>query len=102
MRPTKATSGPRRGANRRLSSHVLRPLVAAGLVVFAGSSAAVTLTERSAAIRALDTRAATIRDLSEASLKRSGRLATGHAGDVKLRLSSPDRPLPGGRSVVSH
>jgi diguanylate cyclase (GGDEF)-like protein len=61
----------------------------------------VTISERSAAIRTLDARAATIRDLSEASLKRRGRLASARVGDVKLRLSSPDRPLPGGRSVVN-
>src|SRR6476469_8353991 len=100
MRLAKRTTGSRRGPSRRLSSHVLSPLVTLGIVAVAGGSAAVTLSERNAAIHSVDARAAAIRDISEASLKRTGRLATARAGDVRLRLSSEDRPLPGGRSVV--
>ena len=101
MRAVKSPSGARRGTPRRLSSHVLLPLVTIGILAVAGGSAAFTISERSAAIRTVDARAATIRDLSEASIKRSGRLASTRAGDVKLRLSSADQPLRGGRSVVS-
>ena len=88
MRPAKSTPGPRRGSTRRLSSHVLTPLVTVGLLAAVGGSAAVTVTERGAAIRALDARAATVRDLSAAPLKRTGRLASSRAG-----MPAASRPL---------
>ena len=96
------TSGRRRGHSRRLTSHVLRPIAVLGVLAVAGSSAAITVTARDAALHKLDARAQAIRDLGEASLKRTGSLETVAAGvrkqGVKLRLSKPDRPLPGGRS----
>jgi diguanylate cyclase (GGDEF)-like protein len=100
MRSARSATGQRRGASRRLSSHVLRPLVTIGIMAVAGGSAAVTVSKRNAAIRSIDTRAAAMRDLSEASLERTGRLASSRVGDVRLRLFSPDQPLPGGRSVA--
>jgi diguanylate cyclase (GGDEF)-like protein len=103
MRPAEPTSVRRRGSSRRLSSHVLGPLIAVGILALAGSSASVTVAQRGAAIATVDARAATLRDLSETWLKRTGRLgpvaASARAGGARLRLSSPVRPLPGGRSV---
>ncbi|HEY0630924.1 MAG TPA: EAL domain-containing protein [Thermoleophilaceae bacterium] len=72
-----------------------------GILAVAAASAGVTVSERNAAIRSVDARAVAIRDISEASLKRSGRLTSARVGNTKLRLTSPDRPLPGGRSVAS-
>jgi diguanylate cyclase (GGDEF)-like protein len=103
MRPARSSSGSGRGASRRLSSHVLRPLAGAGLLVVIGASAAITVSERDAAIATLDARATAIRDLSQSALKRTGALAPVRAGAAaqgsKLRLLPADRPLPGGRSV---
>src|SRR3954452_15639172 len=101
MQPVEHSSGSRRGRSRRLSSHVLRPLAAAGLVAVLGASAAITVGQRDAAIHSLDAPAATIRDRSGAALKRSGNIdaVKGSAAGVKLRLLPADRPLPGGRSV---
>jgi diguanylate cyclase (GGDEF)-like protein len=103
MQPAEPTTGSRRGAPRRLSSHVLRPLAALGVLAVASASAAVTVSARDAAERTLDARAATIRDVSQASLRRIGELGPIAAGarsqDVTLRLFSSERPLPGGRSV---
>ncbi len=77
-----------------------------GLVAVCGTSAGVTLAERTAAIHAVDARAAALRDVSEASLKRTGGLGSALAGAraarVKLRLSSTDRPLPGGSATSTH
>src|SRR5690242_18253141 len=101
MRASTPSSDPRRGTPRRLSRHVLAPLVAVGIVALAGGSAAVTLTQRDAAIHTIDARATAIRDVAEASLNHAGKLPGSHVGDVKLRLVSADRPLPGGRAVVS-
>jgi diguanylate cyclase (GGDEF)-like protein len=101
MRPARPSTRQRLGSSRRLSTHVLGPLVTLGILAIVAASAAVTLSERNAAIRALDARAGAIRDLSEGSLVRTGRLLGSHVRGVKLRLSSPDQPLPGGRAVTS-
>src|SRR3954470_3035943 len=101
MRPARSSTRPRRGSSRRLSSHVLAPLVGLGLLATAAGSAAVPVSERNAAISALDARAGAIRDLSEASLERSGGLVGSRVAGVKLRLSAPEQPLPGGRAVAS-
>jgi diguanylate cyclase (GGDEF)-like protein len=103
MRSAESSNGSRRGSPRRLSSHVLRPLAGFGLAAVIAASGAVTLTERNAAIHAIDARAAAIKALSQSSLKRTGSLAPITAGaaaeNARLRLLSVDRPLPGGRSV---
>jgi diguanylate cyclase (GGDEF)-like protein len=103
MRPAKSPKEAQRRNPRRLSTHVLRPVVLVGLVAVGGATAAVTVAERDAAIHTVDARAATIRDLSEASLKRGGGLGSVSAGarpsGAKLRLSTPNRPLPGGRAT---
>jgi diguanylate cyclase (GGDEF)-like protein len=70
-------------------------------VTVAGGSAAVTTSARNAAIRTVDARASAIRDLSEAALVRTGTLSSARPGGVRLRLASPDKPLPGGRAVAS-
>src|SRR5437868_3166858 len=101
MRARTSSTDARRGTPRRLSRHVLAPLVAVGILALAGGSAAVTLSQRDAAVHAIDARATAIRDVAEASLARSGKLPSPHVGDVKLRLVSADRPLPGGRAVAS-
>src|SRR3954471_22803843 len=101
MRSTESSSRSRRGTPRRLSSHVLTPLAAAGLVAVIGASAAVTVSQREAAIHSLDARAAAVRDLGRSALKQSGSIEPLKelGGGVKLRLLRADRPLPGGRSV---
>src|SRR5947207_11909335 len=101
MRARNSSTNARRGMSRRLANHVLAPLVAVGILAVAGGSAAVTTSQRDAAIRSIDARAGAIRDLSEAALKRTGRLPAGRVAGVKLRLSAPDLPLPGGRAVAS-
>jgi diguanylate cyclase (GGDEF)-like protein len=94
-----------RGTSRRLSSHVLAPLVLIGVLAVLAAAAAVTLAARNAAIHVVDARAATFRDLSEASLRRTGSLRVVAAGaraeGVKLRAWASDRPLPGGHAVKS-
>jgi diguanylate cyclase (GGDEF)-like protein len=103
MRAAEASKQSLRGTPRRLTSHVLKPLCGLGVLAVLAGSAAVTAGERVAAERTVDARADAIRDLAEASLERTGRLGAVAAGarseGVKLRLSSPDRPLVGGRSV---
>jgi diguanylate cyclase (GGDEF)-like protein len=101
MRARRSSTKTRRGTHRRLTSHVLAPLVALGIVAVAGGSAAVTTIERNAAIRSIDARAGALRDVSEASLRRTGKLPAGRAGGVKLSLWSADKPLPGGRAVAN-
>jgi diguanylate cyclase (GGDEF)-like protein len=101
MRPAKHSTRPRRGTSRRLSGHVLGPLVALGILAIVAASAAVAISQRDAAIRALDARAGAIRDLSEVSLEHSGKLSATRVDGMRLRLSSPDQPLPGGRAVRS-
>src|SRR3954452_24282507 len=96
------TESPRR-MPRRLSSHVLAPLFLIGLLAVLGATAATGVAARNAAIRTVSARAATFRDLSEASLRRTGKLdavtAGARAQKVKLRVWTADKPLPGGRSV---
>lgn len=103
MRRARPPKDARRGTPHRLSGHVLRPFALLGLLAIGGTSAAVTATDRAAATRTVDARAATIRNLSEASLRRTGRLGIATAGaradGVTLHVSSPDRPLPGGRAT---
>src|SRR4051794_37686093 len=103
MQAQDPSDGPRRGTPRRLARHVLRPLAGAGLVVVLAASAAVTASQREAAIQSVDARAATIRDLSNSALKRTGGLDALKGGavaqGVKLRQFTSDRPLPGGRSI---
>jgi diguanylate cyclase (GGDEF)-like protein len=101
MRAPSSSTQPRHGKPRRLSRHVLAPLVAVGILGIAGGSAAVTLGQRDAAIHAIDARAGAIRDVSEVSLERTGKLPSSRVGAVKLRLVAADRPLPGGRAVTS-
>src|SRR5436190_19304732 len=101
MRARTSHTRSRRGASRRLANHVLAPVVALGILAVAGSTAGVTISERGAAIRSIDARADAIRDLSEASLKRSGKLPAGRVDGVRLRLSAADQPLPGGRAVAT-
>jgi diguanylate cyclase (GGDEF)-like protein len=103
MRSTDSpTESPRR-APRRLSSHVLAPLFLLGLLAMLGAAAATGISARNAATRTVDARANTFRDLSEASLRRSGNLDAVKAGasaeNVKLRAWTADKPLPGGRAV---
>src|SRR3954452_2922178 len=96
------TESPRR-MPRRLSSHVLAPLFLIGLLAVLGATAATGVAARNAAIRTVSARAATFRDLSEASLRRTGKLDAvtpgARAQKVKLRVWTADKPLPGGRSV---
>jgi diguanylate cyclase (GGDEF)-like protein len=103
MQAAEPSTGIRRGAPRRLSSHVLMPLVVLGAIAVSAASAAVTVGAHDAAVHAIDARAATFKNLSEASLRRTrglGPLVAGaRAEGVRLRLSASDRPLPGGRSV---
>src|SRR4051812_20549384 len=103
MRSTGSPTESRRGTPRRLSSHVLTPLFLLGLLAVLGAAAATGVSARNAAIRTVDARANTFRDLGEASLRRSGNLdavaAGARAEKVKLRVWTADKPLPGGRSV---
>src|SRR4051812_20590169 len=104
MRSTDSTTESTRGTPRRLSSHVLAPLLLLGILTVLGAAAATGVSARNAAIRTLDARAATSRTLSEASLRQSNRLgttttATARAQHVRLRAWTADNPLPGGRSV---
>src|SRR4051812_36623775 len=103
MRSTDSPTESMRGTSRRLSSHVLTPLVLLGVLAVLAAAAATAVSARNAAIRTIDARAATFRDLSEASLRRSGELGPATAGaraeNVKLRTWAADKPLPGGRSV---
>src|SRR3954468_13416564 len=103
MRSTGSPTESKRGTSRRLSSHVLAPLVLLGVLAVLAAAVATAVSARNAAIRAVDARAATFRDLSEASLRRSGDLGPATAGaraeNVKLRTWAADKPLPGGRSV---
>ena len=103
MQANDPSDRPRRGKPRRLSTHVLRPLAGAGVVAVLAASAAVTASQREAAVQSLDSRATTIRDLSRSALRKTGGLGALKGGavaqDVKLRLLPPDRPLPGGRSI---
>src|SRR4051812_49622236 len=102
MRSTGSATEFRRGTPRRLSSHVLAPLFLLGLLAVLGAAAATGIAARNAAIRTVDGRANTFRDLSEASLRRSGNLDAVTAGarteKVKLRVWTADEPLPGGHS----
>src|SRR4051812_10412305 len=103
MRSTDSPTESMRGTSRRLSSHVLTPLVLLGVLAVLAAAAATAVSARNAAIHTIDARAATFRDLSEASLRRSGELGAASAGAraeaVKLRTWAADKPLPGGRSV---
>jgi diguanylate cyclase (GGDEF)-like protein len=103
MRATDSPTESKRGTPRRLSSHVLAPIVLLGLLAVLATAAATAVSARDAATHAIDARAATFRDLSEASLRRSGALGAVTAGaraeHVKLRVWVADKPLPGGRSV---
>ncbi|MEA2411976.1 MAG: diguanylate cyclase [Thermoleophilaceae bacterium] len=103
MRSTDSPTESPRGSARRLSRHVLTPLVALGLLAVLAAAAAATVTARSAAIHTLDARAATIRDVGEASLRRTGNLGPAAIGarreSVKLHVSVGTQPLPGGRAV---
>ena len=103
MRSTDSPTESARRNPRRLSSHVLAPLVLLGVLAVLAAAAVTAIEARDAAIRTVDARAATFRDLSEASLRRSGHLGTVTAGaraeKVKLRAWTADKPLPGGHSV---
>jgi diguanylate cyclase (GGDEF)-like protein len=105
MRSTSSARGSLGGTSRRLSSHVLAPLLVIGLLAVIAAAAAVTLSQRNAAIRTVDARAAAIRDVSEAALRRTGQLGPAAAGaraeGVKLRVRAADKPLPGGRAVTT-
>src|SRR5437764_10980658 len=102
MPSTRSAQASTGGSSRRLSSHVLGPLVVFGLLAVIAAAAAVTLTQRSAAIRTVDARAAAMRDVSAVALRHTGRLgpatAGARAGGVKLRVRPADNPLPGGHS----
>src|SRR5436853_2820430 len=101
MRDRTSPTQARRGTSRRLASHVLAPVVALGILAVAGATAGVTMSQHDAAIRSMDARAGAIRDVSEASLKRTGKLPAGRVAGMKPHLSAADRPLPGGRAVAS-
>src|SRR4051812_7928002 len=105
MRSTDSPTESMRGTSRRLSSHVLTPLVLLGVLAVLAAAAATAVSARNAAIHTIAARAATFRDLSEASLRRSGSLGPTTAGarkeNVKLRVWQADKPLPGGRSVTT-
>jgi diguanylate cyclase (GGDEF)-like protein len=75
--------------------------VALGVLIIIAASAATTLGARNAAIAKLDARATAIRDVTEASLERTGRLPSPRVAGMRLGLSSPDRPLPGGLAVAA-
>src|SRR4051794_28955312 len=104
MRSTDSSTESTRGTPRRLSTHVLAPLLLLGVLAVLAAAAATALSARNAATRTVDARAATFHNLSEASLRRSGSLgsttaAAARAEKVKLRTWTADKPLPGGRSV---
>src|SRR3954465_3730044 len=106
MRSTDSPTESMRGTSRRLSSHVLTPLVLLGVLAVLAAAAATAVSARNAAIHTIDARAATFRDVSEASLRRSGNLGAATAGAraqrVKLRAWVAEKPLPGGHSVKTN
>ena len=103
-RPTRGgTTG--RGAQRRLSRHVLVPLLVGGLALVAGSTAGAAIGAREAAQKGLDARAEAVHVLAARSLARTGRLGdavkAAQAAGASVSFEPADRPLPGGRRVAT-
>src|SRR5437763_16883446 len=92
-----AESGSGRGA-RRLSTHVLLPLLVCGLLLVGALTATATMLARAGARHELDARAATLQSLAQANLARSGRLgsavAAARADGATVTLVPAHKPPP--------
>ncbi|MEA2448307.1 MAG: hypothetical protein QOG63_239, partial [Thermoleophilaceae bacterium] len=102
-----ATAGTTaRAGRRRLSTRVLAPLAACGVLLAGGTTAVATLTARDAAVSTLDARAAVLHDAAARSLRHTGHVgpaaAIARADGAGLRVAPAQRPLPGGRAVESN